>query len=170
MPRAGDEEPGPELLRHTLREVIGHCIFDVDINPMSVELCKLGLWLEAVEPGKPLTFLDHHIKCGNSLLGATPNAIQDGIPEDAYKPIAGDTKAAATWMKKLNQAARAGQGGFDFSHAEPWDRLGNLPAALTQLETLSDDTPKAVAEKERIYRQNVGSTSPLPTLHCPAQP
>jgi len=66
--RAGGEEPGPELLRHSLRGVIGHCIHGVDINPMAVELCKVGLWLEAVEPGKPLTFLDHHIKCGNSLL------------------------------------------------------------------------------------------------------
>lgn len=155
MLRVGDEEPGPDLLRHTLREVIGHCIFGVDINPMSVELCKLGLWLEAVEPGKPLTFLDHHIKCGNSLLGATSKAIQDGIPDDAYKPIAGDTKEAATWMKKLNQAARAGQDSFDFSHAEPWDCLGNLPAALAQLEALADDTPEAMAEKEKTYREIV---------------
>jgi hypothetical protein len=153
--RAGDEEPAPDLLRHTLREVISHCIHGVDINPMSVELCKLGLWLEAVEPGKPLTFLDHHIKCGNSLLGATPKAIKDGIPDDAYKPIAGDTKEAAAWMKKLNQAARAGQGGFDFSHAEPWDRLGNLPAAIVQLENLDDDTLDALEKKEKLYRDIV---------------
>ncbi len=38
---------------------------------MAVELCKVSLWLEALEPGKPLTFLDHHIQSGNSLLGAT---------------------------------------------------------------------------------------------------
>ena len=38
---------------------------------MAAELCKVTLWLEALEPGKPLTFLDHHIKSGNSLLGAT---------------------------------------------------------------------------------------------------
>ncbi|MCA9805971.1 MAG: hypothetical protein KC777_28580, partial [Cyanobacteria bacterium HKST-UBA02] len=87
--------------------------------------------------------------------GATPKAIEDGIPDDAYKPIAGDTKEAATWMKKLNQAARAGQDSFDFSRAEPWDRLGNLPAALAQLETLADDTSEAVAEKEKIYRKIV---------------
>jgi hypothetical protein len=153
--RAGDEEPGPDLLRHTLREVIGHCIFGVDINPMSVELCKLGLWLEAMEPGRPLTFLDHHIKCGNSLLGSTPQAIKDGIPDDAYKPIAGDTKVAATWMKKLNQTARAGQGSFDFNNSEPGIHFRNLPAALTHLENLSDDSAEAVAEKERVYREIV---------------
>ncbi len=159
MLRAGDEEPAPDVLRHTLREVIGHCIHGVDINPMSVELCKLGLWLEAVEPGKPLTFLDHHIKCGNSLLGATPQAIRDGIPDDAYKPIAGDTREAATWMKKLNQAARAGQGGFDFNHAEPWNRLGNLPAAIVQLENLDDDTPEALEKKEKLYRDIIQNSS-----------
>ena len=98
--RSGDEEPSPELLRHTLREVIGNCIHGVDVNPMSVELCKVALWLEAVEPGKPLNFLDHHIKCGNSLLGTTPEAIQEGIPDAAYDPIADDTRDAAKWMRQ----------------------------------------------------------------------
>ena len=153
--RAGGEEPGPELLRHSLREVIGHCIHGVDINPMAVELCKVGLWLEAVEPGKPLTFLDHHIKCGNSLLGATPDDIREGIPDKAYEPLTGDTKEAVRWMKKLNQEARSGQGHFDFSQAMPWERLGNLPAAMAGLETLDDDTPEALARKEMRYREIV---------------
>ena len=39
---------------------------------MAVELCKVSLWMEALEPGKPLSFLDHRIQCGNSLIGATP--------------------------------------------------------------------------------------------------
>jgi len=67
--RSGDEEPSPPVIRHALREVIAHCIYGVDLNPMAVELCKVNLWLEALEPGKPLTFLDAHIKCGNSLVG-----------------------------------------------------------------------------------------------------
>ena len=70
--RTGEEEPPPEARRKALRDVIGHCIYGVDINPMSVELCKVNLWMEAIEPGKPLSFLEHHIQCGNSLLGATP--------------------------------------------------------------------------------------------------
>jgi hypothetical protein len=153
--RAGGEEPEPEVLRHSLRDVIGHCIYGVDISPMAVELCKVGLWLEAVEPGKPLTFLDHHIKCGNSLLGATPAAIREGIPDKAYEPIIGDTKEAARWMRKLNQEARSGQGHFDFAQAMPWERLGNLPAAMAGLETLDDDTPEALARKEMRYREIV---------------
>ena len=70
--RTGDEEPSPEAMRKALRDVIGHCIYGVDVNPMAVELCKVNLWMEALEPGKPLSFLEHRIQPGNSLLGATP--------------------------------------------------------------------------------------------------
>ena len=62
----------PEATRTALRDVVGHCMYGVDLNPMAVELCKVSLWMEALEPGKPLSFLDHHIQCGNSLLGTTP--------------------------------------------------------------------------------------------------
>jgi len=72
--------------------VIGHCLYAVDINPMAVELCKVSLWLEAIEPGKPLTFLDSHVKCGNSLLGATPQLVDRGIPDGAFTPLIGDDK------------------------------------------------------------------------------
>ena len=68
----GESEPSPLLYQHALRDVIGRCLYGVDVNPMAVELCKVSLWLEAIEPGKPLSFLDHQIQCGNSLLGTTP--------------------------------------------------------------------------------------------------
>ena len=63
---------------------------------MAVELCKVSLWMEAIEPGKALSFLDHHIKTGNSLLGATPRLLADGISDDAFKPIEGDDKTYVT--------------------------------------------------------------------------
>ncbi len=57
--------------RHLIRRmVLKRCIFGVDINPMAVELAKLSLWLHSFTIGAPLSFLDHHIKCGNSLIGA----------------------------------------------------------------------------------------------------
>ena len=52
------------------RRVVENCIYGVDINPMAVELAKVSLWLHTVAKGKPLSFLDHHIRCGNSLIGA----------------------------------------------------------------------------------------------------
>ena len=60
---------------------------------MAVELCKVSLWMEAVEPGKPLSFLDSHVQCGNALLGTTPALMSRGIPNDAFKPLEGDDKA-----------------------------------------------------------------------------
>ena len=52
------------------RRVVENCVYGVDINPMTVELAKVALWLHTVAKGEPLSFLDHHIRCGNSLIGA----------------------------------------------------------------------------------------------------
>ncbi|MGH3516698.1 MAG: DNA methyltransferase, partial [Haloechinothrix sp.] len=70
--RERNPEPTLESVRRALHEVIARCVYGVDLNPMAVELAKVSLWLEALEPGKPLGFLDAHIKLGNGLIGATP--------------------------------------------------------------------------------------------------
>lgn len=87
--RTGDDEPGPEAVRHALRDVVGRCIHGVDINEMAVELCKVALWMETLDPGRPLSFLDRKIRPGNSLIGATPALLHGGIPDDAFNPILG---------------------------------------------------------------------------------
>jgi hypothetical protein len=157
--RTGDTEPSPEETRTALRDVIGRCIFGVDINPMAVELCKVSLWMEAIEPGKPLSFLDHHIQCGNSLLGATPALIARGIPDAAYKPITGDDKKIASQMRKDNKEARdQGQNLFDFVEEEPWKHLGNLPQAILEVEGGEDDDLMHVEEKATKYQNLVEST------------
>jgi hypothetical protein len=149
--RAGDEEPSLELLRHTLREVISHCIYGVDINPMSVELCKVGLWLEAMEAGKPLSFLDHHIRCGNSLLGATPALIAAGIPDDAFTAIEGDDKKVCAALKKLNARERAGFGElFALEDSATSERLQQAAVAV---ENLPDDSVRAVEQKSAAFEQ-----------------
>jgi hypothetical protein len=53
------------------RLVMKRCVYGVDLNPMAVELAKVSLWLDSFTLGAPLSFLDHHLKCGNSLIGAT---------------------------------------------------------------------------------------------------
>ena len=85
--REHNPEPTLESLRVALRDVITRCVYGVDVNPMAVELPKVSLWLEALDPGKPLSFLDAHIKCGNALIGATPKPIDGGIPPRAFKPV-----------------------------------------------------------------------------------
>lgn len=144
--RTGDEEPAPDATRTALRDVIGHCLYAVDINPMAVELCKVSLWLEALEPGKPLTFLDHHIKCGNSLLGTTLDLIGRGIPDGAYDALTGDDGAVARSLRTLNANERRGQetlwgGGKPLS-------TDALVAALLGLEAANDSTIDGVRSME----------------------
>ncbi|MFF0468301.1 Eco57I restriction-modification methylase domain-containing protein [Micromonospora zamorensis] len=107
--RERNPEPTLDAVRHALHEVIGGCIYGVDLNPMAVELAKVSLWMEALEPGKPLSFLDAHIKHGNALIGATPALLKRGIPDEAFKPIEGDDKTIAKDLEKLNAKQRAGQ-------------------------------------------------------------
>ncbi|XRQ09277.1 Eco57I restriction-modification methylase domain-containing protein [Actinomadura welshii] len=104
--RTGDPEPSNKAIRHALRDVVSRCIYGVDINPMAVELAKVSLWLEALEPGKALTFLDAHIKVGNALLGTTPKLLDAGLPDDAFKAIEGDDKKWVTALKKRNKVER----------------------------------------------------------------
>jgi hypothetical protein len=108
--RTGDPEPPPEQVRSALREVVGRCIYGVDVNPLAAELAKVSLWLEAMEPGKPLTFLDAQIKVGNALVGTTPALLDAGVPQGAFKPIEGDDRRIASSLKRLNREEAAGQG------------------------------------------------------------
>jgi hypothetical protein len=108
--RSGDVQPAPPDYRRALRDVVGRCVYGVDINEMSIELCKIALWMEAIEPGKPLSFLDSHIQVGNSLLGATPMLLARGVPDDAWTAITGDDPKVAKALKKRNQEERIGQG------------------------------------------------------------
>ncbi len=59
------------------RHVLERCIYGVDLDPMAVELAKVSLWLDAFALGAPLTFLDHHLRCGNALIGATVKDLED---------------------------------------------------------------------------------------------
>ena len=104
--RAGDEHPAPDLVREAVRDVVARCLYGVDLNPMAVELCKVALWIESMTPGKNLAFLDHRILVGNSLLGASPQALAEGIPDGAFAPLLGDDKKACELAKKRNADQR----------------------------------------------------------------
>lgn len=65
------------------RMVMKRCIYGVDLNPMAVELAKLSLWLDSFTLGAPLSFLDHHLKCGNSLIGARD--VQSHLPPGSVR-------------------------------------------------------------------------------------
>ncbi len=63
-----DEDP---VVIEARRQIIEHCLYGVDINPMAVEMAKLSLWLVSMDPVRPFTFLDDRLMCGDSLLGIT---------------------------------------------------------------------------------------------------
>ncbi len=151
--RTGDEEPGPDAVRKALRDVIGHCIYGVDVNPMAVELCKVSLWLEALEPGKPLSFLDHHIRCGNSLIGATPELIAGGLPDEAFKPIEGDERAACTALKKANKAAQK-KARMPLIAQQEKEVQARLREAAAALEAIPSDNLRDIQAKENAFRQH----------------
>ena len=91
--RTGDDEPSLTAIQHAKRDVIGRCVYGVDLNPMAVELCKVSLWMEALEPGKPLSLPGHHIQVGNSLLGATPALLANGNPRRCVRADRGGRPA-----------------------------------------------------------------------------
>ncbi|MGY0219655.1 Eco57I restriction-modification methylase domain-containing protein [Endozoicomonadaceae bacterium StTr2] len=102
-------QPTEQEYRHALREVVAHCIYGVDLNPLAVELCKTALWLEALEPGKPLGFLDAHIRCGNGLVGILdPTIMEEGIPQKAFTALTGDNKDTCKALAEYNKDAAKG--------------------------------------------------------------
>ncbi|MGK5093224.1 N-6 DNA methylase [Deltaproteobacteria bacterium TL4] len=155
--RTGDDEPAPPEIRHALRDVISHCIYGVDINPMSVELCKVSLWMEALEPGKPLSFLDHKIQCGNSLLGVTPRLLKNGIPDDAFHPIEGDDRAVCSGYKKENSIEKK-QRSFLMSTADFQLDLGNLATTLMKLESIEGNSVDEIRKKHQLYHEYIDSS------------
>jgi len=150
--RAPDGAVRPDDYRHALREVASRCLYGVDINPMAVELCRVALWLETVDPGKPLSFLNHHIRHGNSLLGTTPDLIAAGLPDETFTAIEGDDKPACAELKKRNKAERTGFGPL-FAKEEDSIRE-KLRQAATSIEAMDDSQPDALQQKEAAFLTN----------------
>jgi hypothetical protein len=143
----------PADYRRALRDVVRTCVYGVDRNPMAVELTKVALWIETVEPGKPLGFLDANIRCGDALFGVFDlKVLQHGIPNTAYEPLLGDDKETARHFARRNRSEREGQGSVDFAAGG-----GRLPVAaplaaeVRVLRTMSEDSPEEIAAKRKRF-------------------
>ena len=148
--RTDEDEPAPERVREAIRDVISHAIYGVDKNPLAVELCRVALWLESNAEGKPLTFLDHRIRCGDSLVGVFDlGVLGDGIPDEAYEPVAGGDKAAAREAKKRNAIERDAS----LFHAPFAEQLAAIGATLSSIDSLPEDTIEQVQAKAQAYRR-----------------
>ncbi len=114
------------------RMVLKRCIYGVDKNPLTVELAKVSLWLHSFTVGAPLSFLDHHLRCGDSLIGLR---VHDAIQE--LSRLGGLTSASAI------QAAENATGG------------------MQQIEEMSDADIGQVEESATLFREVERTTSAL---------
>ncbi|MFH1932295.1 MAG: N-6 DNA methylase [Pseudomonadota bacterium] len=129
----GKTEPEEEDIRWARREVVERCIFGVDLNPLAVELGKLSLWLYTVSKNRPLNFLDHHLRCGNSLIGAN---------------IADLAKFPELNKKK----AKKGPVQIGLFESVFREKISILLKSFELIETQPSDTVEQIREKERLYQ------------------
>jgi len=146
--------PALSDFRHALRDVARSCLHGVDRNPMAVELTKVALWIETVDPGLPLGFFDAQIRCGDALLGVFDlKVLEDGIPDTAYKPLTGDDKDTAKYYLKANRDEKAGQGSLDlFGGKSRLPAVRPIATEYTGFRALSEDTIADIATKDRRFR------------------
>ncbi|MEZ5181528.1 MAG: N-6 DNA methylase [Acidimicrobiales bacterium] len=137
--RAEGAEPTVDQSQAAMHDVVARCIYGVDLNPMAAELAKVSLWLESLAAGRPLGFLDSHIKVGNALLGTTPALLAAGIPDEAFVALEGDDKKTVSSLKKRNKAERSGQGDLFAAVGIPVDneRLADQARKIDALAGLS---------------------------------
>ncbi|MCL0090845.1 N-6 DNA methylase [Dehalococcoidia bacterium] len=120
-------------IRWARHEVVERCIYGVDLNPLAVDLAKLSLWLSTVSLDKPLNFLDHHLRCGNSLIGAR-------LEDLGQLPVLG--------RKKGTKAAPASQSLVEYYFHQ------NVATAVDnyfRISQISSDKPQDIQEKEKLY-------------------
>ncbi len=157
--RTGEEQPSPSAFRSAIRDVIRQCIYGVDLNPLAVELCKVALWLEAHSPGEPLNFLDHHIKCGNAIVGfAHREELEKGIPDEALATMPGDDKEIAAGLRRRNKDEREHrqQQTLEFS-PELQEHLAAMLVRFHEFYGMPERNPAEIERKKRRYEDFVAS-------------
>ena len=105
--RAGNQSP--DALRSAMREVVSGCVYGVDVSGEAVEQAKDRLRAAADVPGMMPPFLDARIRQGNALIGASPELIESGVPDEAFRPADGDDRGYARSLRRANAKPDPGQ-------------------------------------------------------------
>jgi hypothetical protein len=121
------------------RLVAQRCLYGVDINPMAVQLARLSLWLSTFAGDRPLTFFDHHLRAGNSLVGTTLDVVRRGRP---------GVRRRAGPLPLFDEA------GLDAA-------LGSAVASFERLRDHPEDTLAQVRAKERLFDAVTSSAAPV---------
>ncbi|MPY89236.1 MAG: N-6 DNA methylase [Luteitalea sp.] len=148
-----EQQVGPAEItdeaRATFRRLVAQrCIYGVDLNPMAVQLARLSLWLASLAADAPLTFLDHHLRVGNSLLGAS-------LADIARRP-----PGARPGARPQSTRPRNGQLPLFDVQALEADLRATLPD-ICRLALDADTSPRVVAAKERGLAAFLSDGSPL---------
>jgi len=107
--QAREGNQAPDALRRAMREVVGRCVYGVDVSAEAVERTKDRLRIAADVPGMTPPFLDAHVRQGNALLGASPEQVEGGIPDEAFRPADGDDRGYARSLRRANARPDPGQ-------------------------------------------------------------
>ncbi len=150
--RTETEYPPESAERRARRDILSKCIYGVDLNPMAIELAKVSLWINGSVKDLPLNFLDHHIKCGNSLIGTNNYRVKEGILDEAFTPIEGEDK------KKLQQIRKANQ--FQKKHLKitkldsylhKEDFITTDKDLIEKIEKMEENTVEQIQKKKKLY-------------------
>lgn len=131
-PIVAEQLDDPHIVR---RMVLKRCIYGVDLNPMAVELAKVALWLHSFTVGAPLSFLDHHLRCGNSVLGAW-------------------VRPTSLWL--------ANRGSLMVNHHLAM--IDNVAAAMAEIENIPDNDITEVKQSEALFSSVAEACAPLDAL------
>lgn len=126
------------------RAVAQRCLFGVDLNPMAVQLGRLSLWLATLADDRPLTFLDHHLRAGNSLVGAS-------LDDVARQPPSGSRRARPAPLPLFDSETIDGA-------------MGATVTPRLSIACGAGDTIEQVRAKERLLASLVRGDAPLARL------
>lgn len=172
--RKGEDEHWEDRLEIQLkRAVVERCIYGVDINPLAVELGKLSLWIETLDPDLPFTFLDHKLRVGNSLIGAWLHQFEH-YPVAAWNREGGDgrqgerTKRIKSFRngalkEQMQTYIRENLNETHWFEPESADQTDGL---LQQARKAFDDLHESIdeSERERLYREEFQENEDIQTL------
>jgi type I restriction-modification system DNA methylase subunit len=146
----GAEARGEADLAYWRRRVAQSCVYGVDINPLAVELAKLSLWLTTAAKDRPLSFLDHHLRCGNALVGAQVAAIDGEVPHvrgsSAKKGPKSRTQREQDASENEGQLSLLGDSGFAGA-------VSTAVSSMWLIEGSAGDTVADVKTQERLYEE-----------------
>lgn len=160
---------GPREYEYWKRKVVESCVYGVDINPMAVELARVALWLHTASKGKPLALLEHHLKCGNSLVGADLRAVsrpglvsREGKGQTVWEPRSPDSASESD----AESSGKKSRPQLELPVELDSDLFSGILESVARILGRPSSTPNDVRSKRREYAAAVSKTLKAYRLLC----